>query len=102
MSRTLQLALAAFSFLTAVCVYSPVLAKEAGTIQVHLIGTGGPELTPKRQGISTLIEANEQRLLFDVGRAPDIAHLVLRRAPRRTSCLWHEPDQPGRSDHVRC
>ena len=66
MSRTLLLAV--FSLLTAVYMLSPALAEEAGAVQVHLLGTGGPELTPTRQGMSTLIEANEQTLIFDVGR----------------------------------
>ncbi len=66
MSRTLLLA--AISLLTAVHLLSPALADEAGAIRVHLIGTGGPELTPTRQGMSTLIEANQQALIFDVGR----------------------------------
>lgn len=36
--------------------------------RITLVGTGGPELTPERQGESTLIEANGQSLLFDAGR----------------------------------
>ena len=43
-------------------------AEERPGIRVHLIGTGGPELTPTRLGMSTLIEAGGQTLLFDVGR----------------------------------
>jgi ribonuclease Z len=43
-------------------------AEDQNVIRVHLIGTGGPELTPTRQGMSTLIEANGQTLLFDAGR----------------------------------
>lgn len=39
------------------------------TIKVILLGTGGPEYFPDRLGISTLVEANGQKLLFDVGRA---------------------------------
>jgi ribonuclease Z len=66
MNRTLLLA--AFSLLAVVCALAPALAEDAGTIRVHLIGTGGPELTPTRQGMSTLIEADGQTLLFDVGR----------------------------------
>jgi ribonuclease Z len=65
MSRTLLLAAV---LLTAISALSSVRAEEAGTIQVHLIGTGGPELTPTRQGMSTLIESGEQTLIFDVGR----------------------------------
>ncbi len=33
-----------------------------------MVGTGGPEFFPDRLGISTLVEANGQHLLFDVGR----------------------------------
>jgi ribonuclease Z len=36
--------------------------------RVTLVGTGGPELTPERQGEATLIEADGQKLLFDAGR----------------------------------
>jgi ribonuclease Z len=35
---------------------------------VVLVGTGGPELTPQRQGETTLVEARGQMLLFDAGR----------------------------------
>lgn len=42
-------------------------AQEA--LKVTLLGTGGPEYFPDRLGISTLVEANGQMLLFDVGRA---------------------------------
>src|SRR3984893_199778 len=40
----------------------------ADELRVHLIGTGGPELTPERTGIATLIDARGQKLLFDAGR----------------------------------
>jgi ribonuclease Z len=86
MSRTLQLA--AISVLTAVYVLSPVLAKEAGAIQVHLIGTGGPELTPTRQGMSTLIEANEQTLIFDVGRGALQSIYLSRIDPRSVTKIF--------------
>jgi ribonuclease Z len=43
-------------------------AEDKGSVRVHLIGTGGPELTPTRAGMSTLIEASGQTLIFDVGR----------------------------------
>jgi ribonuclease Z len=52
----------------AAAITAPANAEEATTIRVHLIGTGGPELTPTREGMSTLIEANGQTLTFDVGR----------------------------------
>ena len=37
-------------------------------MRVTLVGTGGPELTPERQGEATLIQADGQTLLFDAGR----------------------------------
>jgi ribonuclease Z len=46
-----------------------LLSLQAGDISLYLIGTGGPELTPDRQGPSTLIEANGEYLLFDAGRS---------------------------------
>jgi ribonuclease Z len=38
-----------------------------GDMVVTLVGTGGPEITADRAGISTLVEADGQKLLFDVG-----------------------------------
>ena len=46
-----------------------ISASAQDTIKVTLLGTGGPEYFPDRLGISTLVEANGQKLLFDVGRA---------------------------------
>jgi ribonuclease Z len=37
-------------------------------ITIHLVGTGGPELTPERAGIATLIQTPGALLLFDAGR----------------------------------
>jgi ribonuclease Z len=45
-----------------------VAPARADDLRVHLIGTGGPELTPDRAGISTLVDANGRKFLFDVGR----------------------------------
>ena len=42
-------------------------AAETG-MKVTLLGTAGPEYFPNRLGISTLIEVNGEKLLFDVGR----------------------------------
>jgi ribonuclease Z len=41
---------------------------KAADLRVHLIGTGGPELTPERAGMSTLIDVNGRKFLFDAGR----------------------------------
>jgi ribonuclease Z len=40
----------------------------ADDLRVDLIGTGGPEFTPDRAGISTLIDVNGRKFLFDAGR----------------------------------
>lgn len=37
-------------------------------VDIYLIGTGGPELTPDRSGAATLIRAGGELLLFDAGR----------------------------------
>lgn len=37
-------------------------------IRVWMLGTGGPELSPHRQGAATLVEAGGHRLLIDAGR----------------------------------
>jgi len=44
-------------------------ADEAGSIKVTLLGTGTPQLNPRRMSYSTLIEAGDEVLLFDAGRA---------------------------------
>ncbi len=44
------------------------LSARADALRVHLIGTGGPELTPERAGMSTLIDVNGRKFLFDAGR----------------------------------
>ncbi len=44
----------------------------AESIRVTLLGTGGPEPNPDRFGPSTLVEAGEEKLIFDVGRGTTI------------------------------
>jgi ribonuclease Z len=41
---------------------------QAGSMNIYLVGTGGPELTPTRSGEATLVQANGESLLFDAGR----------------------------------
>jgi len=60
-------------FIAAICALvlaiDPALScAEEPTIKVTLVGTGGPEYFPDRLGISTLVEANGLKLLFDAGR----------------------------------
>jgi ribonuclease Z len=61
-SRTLKL------LVLAVIAFAGQVPARADGLRVHLIGTGGPELTPDRAGISTLVDANGRKLLFDAGR----------------------------------
>ncbi len=44
----------------------------AESIRVTLLGSGGPEPSPDRFGPSTLVEAGEEKLIFDVGRGATI------------------------------
>jgi ribonuclease Z len=54
------------AILLASCVF--LLSPLEAQIKIHLIGTGGPELTPARVGAATLIETPAGLLLFDAGR----------------------------------
>lgn len=59
------------SFIAVAMVLGPFMTEQAqaqDTMKVTLLGTGGPEYFPDRLGISTLVEANGQKLLFDIGR----------------------------------
>lgn len=47
---------------------APVQGGQGNDLRVILLGTGGPELTPRRMGYATLVEAGGHRLLFDAGR----------------------------------
>ena len=57
-----------FGLLATVLTLGSACAEEKPGIRVHLIGTGGPELTPTRAGMSTLLETSGQTLVFDLGR----------------------------------
>lgn len=59
----------ALALMTVVVTQAVVPARADGAgMKVTLVGTGGPEYFPDRLGISTLVEANGEMLLFDVGR----------------------------------
>lgn len=47
-------------------IITPAYSQQSA-IKVTILGTAGPEYFPDRSGISTLIEANGQKFLFDVG-----------------------------------
>ena len=44
------------------------ICANAGSIRVTLLGTGTPEPSADRYGPSTLVEAGDEKLIFDVGR----------------------------------
>lgn len=71
MSRHILLALVALTALgSARVAYAQAPSAEAPAIEVVLVGTmGGPAFSPQRFGISTLVKAGSEVLLFDVGRA---------------------------------
>ncbi|WP_165799513.1 MBL fold metallo-hydrolase [Sphingomonas oleivorans] len=47
---------------------SPAVSAAPPALRIHLLGTGGPELTPDRAGYATLVEGGDTLLLFDAGR----------------------------------
>jgi ribonuclease Z len=59
---------AGLAFAALLVAVSPLVALAEDKMRVVLLGTAGPEYFPDRLGISTLVEANGQKLLFDVGR----------------------------------
>lgn len=62
--------------LASICAVAVLLATSSGTsaqdFKVTLLGTGTPILNVDRLGMSTLVEAGGQRLLFDAGRGVSI------------------------------
>src|ERR1700761_4227615 len=61
-----------FDFLKGACIALALLAlapahADEAKMKVTLLGTAGPEYFPDRLGISTLVEVNGEKLLFDVG-----------------------------------
>jgi ribonuclease Z len=62
-----------FSYRQIACIASIIFALTAAhadepKMKVTLLGTAGPEYFPDRLGIATLVEANGEKLLFDIGR----------------------------------
>ncbi|MDX3969225.1 MAG: MBL fold metallo-hydrolase [Bradyrhizobium sp.] len=57
--------------LMAMLVFSPAVATDL--FSVTLLGTGSPVPLPNRNGPSTLVEVNGQKLLFDAGRNNTVA-----------------------------
>jgi hypothetical protein len=48
---------------------APTISNEPGTLRLRLLGTnGGPTINAQRFGISTLVEAGTETLVFDCGR----------------------------------
>ncbi len=66
MMKTLKIGLILFTF--GILGMNQLMA-QGDTIKVTLLGTGTPQLNPKRMSYSTLVEVGEEVLLFDAGRA---------------------------------
>ena len=69
------------------------LAAQENNLVVTLVGTGGPELTPDRSGIATLIDLNGiqaslQYLLFDAGRSALENIYAARTAPQNVTTIF--------------
>ena len=54
--------------LIAVLCGAPALARQSGTLQITLLGTGNPRPSMERFGQAILVEAGKQRILIDAGR----------------------------------
>lgn len=65
MSQTLRSAIPCWALIAALGLPGPVFGQD---IKVTLLGTGSPPAAMNRFGPSTLIEAGDQKLLFDAGR----------------------------------
>lgn len=63
-------------------------AAQLSGLRVILLGTGGPELSPHRMGYATLVEAGDQRLLFDAGRGALQRIYESRIDPVTISCVF--------------
>ena len=57
---------------------APIARAHDGVFRVTLLGTGVPDPQPDRFSASTLVEAGDQKLLFDVGRGATIRLYQLR------------------------
>jgi len=84
-----------FALLAAAILAMPGLASpdEAPAMRVHLLGTGGPELTPGRQGYATLVELPgaddpDALLLFDAGRGALHSIYQQRINPKRVTRIF--------------
>src|SRR5579859_2082846 len=83
MLRKLRSVIAVSTVLAAI----PAHADDA-KMKVTLLGTAGPEYFPDRLGISTLVEANGEVLLFDVGRGANQRIYQSRRNPKDVTKIF--------------
>jgi ribonuclease Z len=74
---------------TAIIVLTTATAARAQeTFRVTLLGTGTPVLLPDRFGPATLVEAGDQKLLFDAGRGVAIRLAQIGVLPARLDALF--------------
>lgn len=90
--------LAAVVFVAALDAQAPSTSSARGTLRVRLLGTApGPTVNAERLGISTLVEAGDEKLLIDCGRGSPagLSRLGIRVAEIRKVFITHL-----HSDHV--
>jgi len=74
---------------TAVIVFTTAMGAHAQeTFRVTLLGTGTPQLRVDRFGPATLVEAGDQKLLFDAGRGVPIRLAQIGVPPARLDALF--------------
>jgi ribonuclease Z len=72
----------------AIALTTAVGAHAQETFRVTLLGTGTPQLRLDRFGPATLVEAGDQKLLFDAGRGVPIRLAQIRIPPARLDALF--------------
>ena len=74
---------------TAIIVFATAMGAHAQEVfRVTLLGTGTPQLRVDRFGPATLVEAGDQKLLFDAGRGVPIRLAQIRIPPARLDVLF--------------
>ena len=77
------------SIVTAIIVSTIAMgARAQETFRVTLLGTGDPQLRVDRFGPATLVEAADQKLLFDAGRGVPVRLAQIRVPPARLDVLF--------------
>ncbi len=82
-------AMVAKAIVTAIIVFTIAMgARAQETFRVTLLGTGDPQLRVDRFGPATLVEAADQKLLFDAGRGVPVRLAQIRVPPAQLNVLF--------------